>query len=417
MSQQQSDSQQPKPLQTEASLEESTAQTIDVSATVADINDSLDPTEAINAAIASTNAELPNENEGFLLARKLRKHNRELVQTVVQLEQALAESQERLQNQITRARNADSILNQQAENLTGNQDEIDRLQAELKLAKADVREHRKKINELNQTLKRGQIQLAQVERECTLLRESFDEQHQKLIAAEQEIQDLQSRLQRQQRYTIQYKTALEKQGIPLEADSAPIPKQRSNFPKVSRIQPWSEQQPQPKPSVFQSNLQNIKTDTPDITINNPAAHQNPEITTNPSVENHQLEAEAIAPEPTLEPTSLILPPDINENLEQQLQDLEAEMAEMSKETLESPPVTPQSVLQFPPLQTTLQQSSASAPQTQLVSPQPAAVHRQPVTVGLPGQQKNWPSPTLNPLRTAKKRTSLAAVELPSFNRR
>ena len=407
MSHQNPDSQQPKPLETEATLEESAAQTIDVSAIAADIEEASteDPATAINAAIANTNAELPNENEGFLLARKLRKHNRELVQTVVQLEQALAESQERLQNQITRSRNADSILNQQADNLTGNQDEINRLEADLKLAKADVREHRNKINELNQTLKRGQIHLAQVERECTLLQASFDEQQQKLVAAEQEIQDLQSRLQRQQRYTIQYKTALEQQGVQIEDDTVPT-QPKANFPKVSRIQPWSEQKPQPKPSVFHSAPQDL--DIPEETTPTPAADLNPieEITQKETVTE-------------VEESSLILPPDINEDLEQQLQDLEAEMEEMSKDTLE--PAQPQtatpSVLQFPQLQTTLRQSSTPVGQPSAVQQSRPAATRQPVAAGLPTQQKNWPSPTLNPLRTAKKRTSLAAVELPSFNRR
>ncbi len=407
MSHQNPDSQQPNPLETEAFIEDSTSQTIDVSATAAgsESNDSenLD-TDTEEAAIAPPpNLDLDIENDGFLLARKLRQHNRELVKTVVQLEQALAESQERLQTQIARSRNADSLLDQQADNLTGNQSEIDRLTQDLNLAKEDVREHRNMMNELNQTLKRSQTQLAQVERECTLLRESYDEQQQKLVAAEQEIHDLQARLQRQQRYAIQYKTALEQQGVNVsEIPNPPITK--TPVPKVSRIQPWSEQPLQPKPS--------LSSNTPILNLGN----------TEPLNIAPETQAEDQASESTsaqeIESASVVLPPDVNEDLEQQLQDLEAEMAAMSEATVEPQADNlPKGVLQFPKWQ----EPAANIPvsttnNSAAVSPTIQRQVQQTMSAPLPTQQKNWPSPTLNPLRTAKKRASLAAVELPSFNR-
>ncbi|AFY38191.1 hypothetical protein Lepto7376_1871 [[Leptolyngbya] sp. PCC 7376] len=409
MSHQNPDSQQPNPFETEAFLDGDSPQTIDVSATATGSESSelnpLDPT-----ALIPSSDELEADNDGFLLARKLRQHNRELVKTVVQLEQALAESQERLQKQIARSRNADSLLNQQADSLTGNQDELENLRENLKLAKENVREHRTMMNELNLTLKRSQTQLAQVERECTLLRESYDEQQQKLAAAEQEIQDLQARLQRQQRYAIQYKTALEQQGVQVDESNIPsTPIAKAPIPKVSRIQPWSEQKLEPKP-LFPNNEVTTEVDLTELTSQVfPAEQQAPIATPDIAAE--------------LQEASVVLPPDINDDLEQQLKDLEAEMEAMSQEVIEEPEtIAPKTIVQFPQLQTSVRQSNTPAPNiAQPTSPAPT-IQRQPqqpmvAASGLPTQQKNFPSPTLNPLRTAKKRSSLAAVELPSFSRR
>ncbi|OKH19023.1 hypothetical protein [[Limnothrix rosea] IAM M-220] len=422
MSHQNPDSQQPNPLETEAFLEDTSSQTIDVSATAAGsesdaiASDDITIENSNNTAIAPPSPDLDIENDGFLLARKLRQHNRELVKTVVQLEQALAESQERLQTQIARSRNADNLLDQQADNLTGNQSEIDRLTQDLQLAKADVREHRNMMNELNQTLKRSQTQLAQVERECTLLRESYDEQQQKLVAAEQEIHDLQARLQRQQRYAIQYKTALEKQGVKVEDITNP-PITKTPIPKVSRIKPWSEQTLQPKPSFSSS--------TPTVNLDE---MESVEMATE-ELPAEPIKAEPIQNEretsPNVEQSSLVLPPDVNEDLEQQLKALEAEMAVMSQEAA-TPPQTnnlPKDILQFPQFQDMPQQNISPNISPRISSPSPVSSTIQRPTQQMasaslpkPAQQKNWPSPTLNPLRTAKKRASLAAVELPSFSR-
>lgn len=373
---------QPTPLETEAYAEGMSSPAIDVTAI-----DSEDDREDVIPAIAAPfpSLEPSDPNDSFLIARKLRQHNRELVKTVVQLEQALAESQERLQAQITRSRSADSLITQQSDDLNKTQAEIDRLTTDLSQAKQEIRDHKAVISELNQKFKKNQLQLAHIERECTLLKEAHSAQEQQIIAAEQEVVDLQSRLERQQRYTIQYKSALEQQQPvqDIEEQITIAPKQ-SPVPKVSRIQPWSEQIIQPKsPSPILTNT-NV----------NPA----PELDSELDLEDILFPMEEDEP-------SLVLPQEVNEDLEQQLNALEVEMQAMSQspesqEVEIAPPAV--KVPQFPPMS---------------ISPK---VARKKVTasaaVSMP-IANNWPSPTLNPIRTQKKRSSLAAVSLPSFPRR
>lgn len=369
---------QPTPLETEAYAEGMSSPAIDVTAI-----DSEDDQQEVLPAIAAPfpSLEPSDPNDSFLIARKLRQHNRELVKTVVQLEQALAESQARLQAQITRSRSADSLITQQSDDLNETQVEIDRLTIDLSQAKQEIRDHKAVITELNQKFKKNQIQLAHIERECTLLKEAHSAQEQQIIAAEQEVIDLQSRLERQQRYTIQYKSALEQQQ-PVQDIEEPItiaPRQ-SPVPKVSRIQPWSEQIIQPKPPS--------------------------PILTNTNVDpEEELDLEDILFPVEEDEPSLVLPPEVNEDLEQQLNALEMEMEAMSQ------PPESQRVEVAPP--------AVKVPQFPPISISPK-VARKKVTasaaVSMP-IANNWPSPTLNPIRTQKKRSSLAAVDLPSFPRR
>lgn len=369
---------QPTPLETEAYVEGISSSTIDVTAIDSE-DDRAENTPAIAAPFPSLEPSDPNDS--FLIARKLRQHNRELVKTVVQLEQALAESQERLQAQITRSRSADSLITQQSDDLSGTQTEIDRLTTALSQAKQEIRDHKAVITELNQKFKKAQIQLAHIERECTLLQESHSTQEQQIIAAEQEVVDLQSRLERQQRYTIQYKSALEQQQPAQELEEPIViaPKQ-APVPKVSRIQPWSDQVAQPKsPSPILTNVNVNPEPEPDL-------------------------EEILFPVET-EEQSLVLPPEVNDDLEQQLNALEMEVAAMSQsQEQQDAEVVPSAIKvpQFSPMS---------------ISPKVARkVVASSPTVSIP-VANNWPSPTLNPVRTQKKRASLAAVDLPSFPRR
>ncbi|MGB2924628.1 MAG: hypothetical protein WBB82_04970 [Limnothrix sp.] len=405
MSHPNSPSSQPNPLETEAYIEELSVPTIDVAAIDTEATNSFadeepdlenlnieEPDSDEIEATAETRqaiAPLPDfpalaeadNNDGFLIARKLRQHNRELVKTVVQLEQALAESQERLQTHIARSRSADTLLDQQSENLSDTQAEIDRLNEALDHAKQEIRDHKAVITELNLKFKKSQIQLAQIERECSLLQESHSEQQHRLVAAEQEVMDLQSRLERQQRYTIQYKSALEQQQPAPEIEEPIIiaPKQ-SPVPKVSRIQPWSEQTLQPKPAspiVIKHEQQVSEPESPEI------------------VER-----------PVEEAPELVLPTEVNDELEQQLNALEMEIEAMSREQVS------QTTLKVP------QFSQASAtPKVARKELSPRIVATPPSSLMTSPLIKNWPSPTLSPVSTQKKRASLAAVDLPSFPRR
>lgn len=406
MSQNNFPSPQPNPLETEAYLELSSAPAIDVHATSLDAEPELsDNTPNLECCTSDSDPDItpddqsdqhnqpePQQTEdGFLIARKLRQHNRELVNTVVQLEQALAESQAKLQAQITRVRNADQMISQQADDLTGSQSQISRLNRELEKAKQSARDYQDMAAALEQKFQANQAQLSKIERECALLQEAYNEQQQKLFAAEQEIQDLQARLQRQQRYTLQYKSALEQRGEPPEEMELSRPS--SQVPKINRIQPWSDQ---PLPPAH---------------LPHPAAN-NSKVTPFPTAK-----VESISQRPVdFPPPAMPAPPsgNVSEDLGQQLAALEREIDQMSQTVETTVPHSPKEQKQpmppqFPPLSSIMAHPPApTVAQRRIQAPLPI----QPLP-----KHRNFPSPTLNPLRSEKKRTSLAAVDLPSFPRR
>ena len=181
------------------------------------------------------------------LAHKLRERNRELVKTVVQLEQALTDSQEKLQSQILRTRSGDTLIAQQTEELNTSQEQIAHLCHELETSRQTAQHQQILIETLSNQLEASQEQVAQLERECALLQEDSEQQTEKLSEAEQQVQELLSRLSRQQRYTLQFKAALDR-CLEVPSPNNAIRQQlerataiASAIPKAKPIQPWSAQ--------------------------------------------------------------------------------------------------------------------------------------------------------------------------------
>ncbi|GEM_PF-3014264 len=139
----------------------------------------------------------------FTLARKLRNHNRELVKTVVQLEQALANTQETVQNQIMQSKNNDLLIHQQAEELNNTQKQVSRLFYELEASHQTAQRQQNLLDKLTEQLQISQQQSTQLETECALLQESYNEQSHQLITAQKEIQELRERLFGQPRQVLE----------------------------------------------------------------------------------------------------------------------------------------------------------------------------------------------------------------------
>lgn len=110
------------------------------------------------------------------------------------------------------------------------------------------------INENLQTeLNNSQERIIQLERECALLAQEHADQAQARIKAETSSRDLRSRLQRQQRYTLQFKAALEKSlSVSVSASASAQPANTTDarpvsfkeaalvsMPKAHRIMPWA----------------------------------------------------------------------------------------------------------------------------------------------------------------------------------
>jgi predicted nucleic acid-binding Zn-ribbon protein len=188
--------------------------------------------------------DIKSNPDWFTIARKLRQQNRELMQTIVQLEKSLTDSRQELQNQKQRIISTETLVNQQGEERQKTQAQINHLVHELDAAHQTAQRQQLTNENLSEQLANTQEQFAQLQRECAFLQEECNEKTQKIMFFEQHMRELNARLHRQQRYTLQYKAALNQYlEIPITTDSE-ICFQSSpvviNQQDVS-IPPWSSQ--------------------------------------------------------------------------------------------------------------------------------------------------------------------------------
>lgn len=176
------------------------------------------------------------QTDWYTMAQSLRQQNQNLHKTIVQLEQSLCDAQQNLQIQTKRVRNAQTLINQQTEELNQTPEKVERLVNELESNQQTIQHQQSVINHLSAQLEKTQGQLAYLERECALLQEDKTGKTHQLLTAEKHMQELQTRLHRQQRYTLQYKSALEQfseNEISSSAKVIPL------VPKTASIQPWT----------------------------------------------------------------------------------------------------------------------------------------------------------------------------------
>ncbi|QIZ69709.1 hypothetical protein [Oxynema aestuarii] len=141
---------------------------------------------------------------------RLTQDNRELNGRIEQLETVLQECRQSLQQQRSRALSQQNLLEQRNEELQGTREQIAHLGKELETLHQLSEKQQGTIARLSQQLQTSQERLAQMERECALTQERYNEQSQVLYQTETVCRELRSRLQRQQRHTLQFKAALEK---------------------------------------------------------------------------------------------------------------------------------------------------------------------------------------------------------------
>jgi hypothetical protein len=222
---------------------------------------------------ASNSAELPDIADLIALIQELNQCNDVLLDRVSQLEESLERSQKaqisqaNTLSQSTHANQPDS--SHLSQELIAAQAEITQLSQDLEFAQQTNQRQQILIETLTGQLEGSQERVAQLERECASTQQRYSEQSHQLTQSENVCRDLHARLQRQQRYTLQFKAALEKclevpppsyeakeQGVEAIADSqdkdAFTP--QSFLPKAKRIQPWSAQ-PQ-----FLSDLSDLNSD-------------------------------------------------------------------------------------------------------------------------------------------------------------
>ncbi|HEY9727524.1 MAG TPA: hypothetical protein V6D50_13830 [Chroococcales cyanobacterium] len=409
----------------------------------------LTETEPITIEAETSATEIPvvseqrtKDADWFALTQKMRQRNRHLLDQVAQLKAALREKDEELHAEQMRSRAREALMAQQMEELKTGQERLTRLFQALEASHQAAQRQQILIETLSEQLQSSQERIAQLERECALTQQRYNEQSHQLLQAANTCRELRTRLHRQQQQTLQFKTALEKslemtpptasQATPQSRTTAP-----TTFPKTQPIQPWS-----------------VDLEIPEDTISDPlwnrpiqidpllkvyASQGEPlEIT---SIERIEQLATVDSSEP-LDEVITAVPESTDTELEseQQLLDEITSLAEASGLLEVQPDVAgvPGQLRLVP--STSLEETDNPAIPLGNVEETPwleeseeleAQVERldedeeveedfaetepeEQKDVRLP--QSNWPSPTLYPLRRPKKLRSLAAIDLPSFPR-
>lgn len=422
-------------------------------------------TVSVDESVDETEQELPDEliqkeskeANWLVLTQKMRQRNRRLLEQVTQLEQALQQKHEALNSQQHLAQEHEILLAQQSEKLSIAQEQLTKLFKALESSHQAAQRQQILIETLSEQLESSQERVAQLERECTLTQQRYNEQSHKLLQQENTCRELSARLQRQQRQTLQFKAALEKslemstpgdhsepQQPHPQKDNVKV--ERSVVPKAQPIQPWSAQL-----EVLEddSNVNSI-WDTPIIPETSPQQLEQPLESVPESPEPKASPLVKIIEETDLSSTADAIKPisnqftvsekNINWEIEQEqqlltqsnslaeasdLSHLQAGITDDYKNSTITPETDRNQLKESAAYQDQTQQSWSSedtrdgenqeqTPSDELWEDTNPSNSAQPNQVVLP--QSSWPSPTLYPLRAPKKRKSLAAIELPNFPR-
>lgn len=442
-----------------------------------------------NAMSVDAIAAAPDGDRADPALVQLQQQNQALIHRVTELEEALDESRGAYLRQEQARAEAEGretfLLTQQAQELAASQSRLNQLFQELEASHQTAQRQQILIETLNEQLKGSQERVAQLERECALIQQRHNEQVQLLMQAENTCRDLRTRLERQQRYTLQFKAALERclempatgGGIPKVEEAESLlpeiaPRRRSIqlfVPKAQPVQPWSapadtsverlkfassgmEAQPSNESIVSLPSTEDVLADGPQpvqtvsFSITDSIEDAQPEQAevsqpdqeaVSPELAQQLQDAmqvlyrseafQAVNPEPSAvsdRPMDPELVEDLWDNLARLIETTEAtDTGELAGEPL------PMAVAAESSLEISENPLSIANPEQLFVdafveTTAPAASTPDPVEAVDPSETapvapplySSWPSPVLHPLRSTRKRTSLAAVELPSFPR-
>jgi hypothetical protein len=272
--------------------------------------------EPIAAQPALSSNHPPEISDLVSLIQELNQCNSALLDRVSQLEEALEKSH----GSLPEIQSSEPM----PQDLPQAQEQITTLYNQLEFAHQTNQRQQILLETLTDQLEASQERVAQLERETSLLQQRYTEQSQTLAQAEGNCRDLQTRLHRQQRYTLQFKAALEKcLEVPVpqyEGQESPAAQISGDFlflPKAQRIKPWAAQSnvmPGKMPWMHlspgaldafqseQSEMQAIESlNLPDFTLPElQAPHVQPQ--PEPMVISEEVEAQAAAEEARVEPT-------------------------------------------------------------------------------------------------------------------
>jgi hypothetical protein len=189
---------------------------------------------------SSQPSEPPEISDLVSLIQELNQCNSALLDRVSQLEEAL----EKNHGSLPEIQSSEPM----PQDLSQAQEQLTTLYNQLEFAHQTNQRQQILLETLTDQLEASQERVAQLERETSLLQQRYTEQSQTLAQTEGNCRDLQTRLHRQQRYTLQFKAALEKcLEVPVpqyEGQELPAAQISGDFlflPKAQRIKPWAAQ--------------------------------------------------------------------------------------------------------------------------------------------------------------------------------
>ncbi len=428
---------------------------------VSETPDEQSSVDVLVASEAMENGLLADDDMAHASREELLTQNRELMGWVNQLEHALAECQTDFKAHLVQFQNQEDLLEARSAELLAVQSQNASFNRDVEAAQKSGQRQRILIETITAQLEASQERIAQMERECTLSQRRCADQAQQLLQAESLCRDLKSRLNRQQRHTLQFKAALEKSlevavsptnfDLP-DLDVEPMDQADDFFPRPKPVKPWSQQMDEADLAEL-VNTDGQDEDT-EIVMDNiepvfdPNAAENLEATfksgTTPwrdtatdDARSHGAPSDVdgkaatrVSFVPPIVPTAPIpspagltaaameSAPSEQEEVEKSAQ-LEASVPKAGP-SLDAARVAAQSL--------DLGHGASAEPHTPdvkiavtadaaIVSSSAGAAASETSSgdeVLVPAAQANWPAPLVNPLRPAKKIGSLAAIDLPSF---
>ncbi len=328
------------------------------------------------------------------LMQALHECNRDLLGRIAQLETALEESQNSLQARET-------LLAQRNAELQESQEQLTRLFARLEVSNQTLQKQEVLVESLSNESAATQSRLAAIERECASTQQRYNEQLHQLVATENVCRELRSRLHRQQRHTLQFKAALER-SLEMPHLNSPVsiePPENADDIASAHLESLLavvKAQSVPVPPAF--NPSPVKTWS-DRAEQHPDAAE-PEKPTGPELDaSQELQTLAAASGMALQRTGGYRHLEPTTEIARKVAEPQLPLAESGSESaakLNSPELTSAAQIL----------SAAEISGIQEV--------REKAAASLSARQPEWAASISNPLTTAKKRRSLAEIELPSF---
>ncbi|MEG3859475.1 hypothetical protein [Microcoleus sp. herbarium12] len=381
------------------------ALSVDAIPTTPSANNLLSPTQPLEVGSPLISDNLKNllgnveqrQNKGstpVTLMQALHECNRDLLQRIAQLETALEESHNKLENRET-------LLEQRTAELSNTQEQLTRLFGKVEVSHQTLQGQEILVESLSSQLTTSQTRLAIVERECASTVQRYNEQFHQLVATENVCRELRSRLHRQQRHTLQFKAALEKSlEMPQKSPiiESPDDAEDSAHKQLESLLAAVRSSQSPLPPAFNA--------SPVKAWSDPEEHLEAAVAEyaidSESIANLELNKLAQASGIQLEETESYQPfePETDSPLAIAEPQLPAAKPEPEPETT-APTLGSQELTKAVQILNSVETFGLQEVRSSAVKPTAAG-------------QPEWLTLISNPLRASKKRRSLAEIELPSF---